>query len=586
MKILPLYSLLPSDKQQRVFEPAPAGVRLCVVSTNVAETSITIPDVRFVVDTGKVKTKLFDKRTGATTFSIIWESKAAAEQRCGRAGRTTTGHCYRLFSSAVFNDEFEKFTPSEITLRPIEDLVLQMKSMHILKVVNFPFPSPPGKEGIIEAETELEKLGALVRVGGEAKITKIGQAMAQIPLAPRFSKLLVLAMRKASELLPYVIAVVSALTVPEVLVENAYGEAEDDSKRLKLVRTMKSRWAGEGQSLLLGDLVILLKAVGGAEFSGMSTRWCESHCLRFKGMKEIRALRRQLTNILNLSFNLPELCMSPKLAPPTEADLERIRALFVEAMPHFVAKRVEVGASDESVPVEDLEKAKKLAAKGRYAYKCLKTDELIYIHPNSVLVKENPRFILYQELFESGMEVKKLFAKVVCGVEVEWLPQLALSMCKSEEMVIPGCEDVVGDDDARVACYDAARDEVMCYKRCRFGALDWDVPPAYVPYPEGVARAKFFAMFLLRGEVCGKLAEFAPKLLSPPEIMLKSWAKLQKRTQVLLKALCDKAVVTKKGLLAQWEENDKFLLEEYLEWIPKDEQYRVRMSWPPVEKEN
>jgi ATP-dependent RNA helicase DHX37/DHR1 len=120
--VLPLYSLLPSHRQQKVFQLPPEGSRLCVISTNVAETSLTIPNIRYVVDTGRVKTKFFDKVTGVSAFHVTWTSQAAAHQRAGRAGRTGPGHCYRLYSSAVFTDEFEKFSLPDIARRYINHL--------------------------------------------------------------------------------------------------------------------------------------------------------------------------------------------------------------------------------------------------------------------------------------------------------------------------------------------------------------------------------------------------------------------------------------------------------------------------------
>ena len=131
--VLPLFSLMSSEKQALVFEAPPEGTRLCVVATNVAETSLTIPNVRYVVDTGRTKTKFFDKVTGVSTFKVTWTSQASADQRAGRAGRMGPGHCYRLYSSAVFTD-FTKFAPPEISRRPVEDLVLQMKVSRIHKV--------------------------------------------------------------------------------------------------------------------------------------------------------------------------------------------------------------------------------------------------------------------------------------------------------------------------------------------------------------------------------------------------------------------------------------------------------------------
>ncbi|KAJ2404457.1 putative ATP-dependent RNA helicase DHR1, partial [Coemansia sp. RSA 2530] len=118
--VLPLYSLLPADQQLKVFAPPPAGSRLCVVATNVAETSITIPGIRYVVDTGLAKEKSYDAQTQVQSFEVGWTSQASSNQRMGRAGRTGPGHCYRIFSSAVFNDQFPKFSEPEVMRMPIE----------------------------------------------------------------------------------------------------------------------------------------------------------------------------------------------------------------------------------------------------------------------------------------------------------------------------------------------------------------------------------------------------------------------------------------------------------------------------------
>merc|ERR1712001_359 len=104
LHVLPLYAKLDPKDQQKVFKDTPKGQRLCVIATNVAETSLTIPGVKYVVDTGKMKIRLFDKVTGVSTYQVMWISKAQADQRAGRAGRVGPGHCYRLFSSAVFQD--------------------------------------------------------------------------------------------------------------------------------------------------------------------------------------------------------------------------------------------------------------------------------------------------------------------------------------------------------------------------------------------------------------------------------------------------------------------------------------------------
>ncbi len=239
MHILPLYSLLPTDQQMRVFQPPALGSRLVVVSTNVAETSLTIPGIRYVVDCGRAKERTYDVATGIQSFHINWISKASASQRAGRAGRTGPGHCYRLFSSALYEHHFDQHAKPEILQMPIEGIVLQMKSMHIDTVTNFPFPTPPDRMSLRKAERLLVHLGALRAdsgyssvVGGttgvplDGKITDLGKAMSLFPLAPRFAKILVSGRQHGC--LPYVIAVVAALTVGDPFLREEALQANED----------------------------------------------------------------------------------------------------------------------------------------------------------------------------------------------------------------------------------------------------------------------------------------------------------------------------------------------------------------------
>lgn len=183
--------------------------------------------------------------SGIQTFKITWISKASAAQRAGRAGRTGPGHCYRLYSSAVFENHFEAFAEPEIMRVPIEGVVLQMKGMHIDAVANFPFPTPPDRVALKKAEALLTNLGALgfspsnavaksvpgsgprMTIGGH--ITDIGKAMALFPVSPRFSKMLVTA--RKNDTLPYVITIVAALSVGNpFLHENFIHDDEGDDQ--------------------------------------------------------------------------------------------------------------------------------------------------------------------------------------------------------------------------------------------------------------------------------------------------------------------------------------------------------------------
>ena len=137
LRVSPLYAMLPASQQLRVFQDVPEDERLVVVATNVAETSLTIPGIKYVVDTGKQKVKNYNHATGMASYEIQWISKASASQRAVRAGRTGPGHCYRLYSAAAYgkNELFPKFSEPEIKRVQVDEVILMLKFMRINEVI-------------------------------------------------------------------------------------------------------------------------------------------------------------------------------------------------------------------------------------------------------------------------------------------------------------------------------------------------------------------------------------------------------------------------------------------------------------------
>ncbi|KAK9861901.1 hypothetical protein WJX84_008573 [Apatococcus fuscideae] len=217
IQALPLYALLPAAAQARVFQPAPPGHRQVIVATNVAETSLTIPGIRYVVDAGRAKQRLLEEgHTGMARFEVRWISKASAEQRAGRAGRTGPGHCYRLYSSAHYNDTFPKHTPPEILNTALEGVVLLLKAMAVDKVENFPLPTSVEPSALAAAERCLVALAALHP--DTRALTQLGTSMAALPISPRHARMIhqvvadAEAGRKgAQKALSYAIALAAAL---------------------------------------------------------------------------------------------------------------------------------------------------------------------------------------------------------------------------------------------------------------------------------------------------------------------------------------------------------------------------------------
>ncbi|XP_066499844.1 probable ATP-dependent RNA helicase DHX37 [Hoplias malabaricus] len=565
--VLPLYSLLAPEQQAKVFRPPPPGARLCVVATNVAETSLTIPGIKYVVDCGRVKKRFYDKVTGVSSFKVTWISQASANQRAGRAGRTEPGHCYRLYSSAVFSD-FCMFSEAEITRRPVDDLVLQMKDLNIEKVVNFPFPTPPSSDALVSAEQLLVSLGALEEPARQGRmadierarlscpITPLGRAMATFPVAPRYAKMLALGRQQGC--MPYIIIIVAAMTVREIFeeVDRSVSSEEESSKmagRRARFSQMKRLWAGQGESLLLGDLMVMLGAVGACEFAGCTPKFCEENGLRYKAMLEIRRLRGQLTNAVNAVCSDAGLCVDGKMAPPTESQVVYLRQIVLAGLGDHLARRVQA---------EEL-----LDPKWKNGYKTPLLDEPVFIHPSSALQKTLPEFIVYQEV----METTKMYMKGVCAVQADWIPKLLPQYCHFS-----------GPEQNPAPWYCPVTGKVMCQQQSTFFRVGWKLPAIEMDYPEGLERYKLFAKFLLEGKICPKMQQYSTCLLSSPSTMLKTWANLQPRTEALLGALVSQKVDNRHALQDSWKENDKFLLSAYCQWIPESLHHEVTKSWPPI----
>ncbi|XP_063171368.1 probable ATP-dependent RNA helicase DHX37 [Candoia aspera] len=565
--VLPLYSLLAPEKQAKVFRPPPPGTRLCVVATNVAETSLTIPGIKYVVDCGKVKKRFYDKVTGVSSFKVMWTSQASANQRAGRAGRTEPGHCYRLYSSAVFSD-FEQFSAPEITRRPVDDLILQMKALNIEKVINFPFPTPPSTDALIAAEELLVALGALKAPATSGRLEKLQEAkfscpisplgviMSSFPVAPRYAKML--ALSEQHNCLPYTIALVSALTVREFFEEfnrPAMSEEEQENLKGKRARVMQMQriWAGQGPAQKLGDLMVMLGAVGACEYAGCTPQFCSANGLRYKAMVEIRRLRGQLTTVVNTVCPEAELFVDPQMKPPAEEQVTFLRQIVLAGLGDHVARRIQA---------EEL-----LDEKWKNAYKSPLLDDPVFIHPNSVLFKALPEFVVYQEI----VETTKMYMKGISAVEPEWIPLLLPPYCHFEKPL---------DNPPPFYCPETGH--IRCHRPSVFYRVGWQLPAVEVDYPEGLDRFKHFAKFLLEGKVVKTLGAYSRCLLSSPATMLKTWSKLQPRTESLLQALVSENADNREALRLAWEKNPKYLLAEYCQWIPEVTHEEIAKMWPPV----
>ncbi|EAW08694.1 ATP-dependent RNA helicase ECM16 [Aspergillus clavatus NRRL 1] len=423
--VLPLYSQLPTKEQLKVFEPPPEGSRLIVLATNVAETSLTIPGIKYVFDCGRAKEKQYDLETGVQKFQIDWISKASANQRAGRAGRTGPGHCYRLYSSAIYEGEFSEYTDPEILRTPIEGVVLQMKSMGLHNVINFPFPTPPSRQGLAKAEKLLKNLGALSASG---KITQIGQRLSTYPLSPRFGKMIHIGHQHGC--MPYVIALVSALAVGDLFVpENQLDpapskddEGKDKDKRVyknsdrleDTAREQRHKDFARAHRLFskhddTSDALKYLSAICAYGYASDGDAFCDQMFLRSKAFKEATQLRRQLTDIVRA--NNPGLigAYEPRLPEPTDKQVKALKQIVTAGFIDNVAIRADlapVPPEMERTPKRAIDVPYLTLFRSRDGRTTELQEKAVYVHPSSVLAhlspKEMPPYLVYSHLQQSA----------------------------------------------------------------------------------------------------------------------------------------------------------------------------------------
>ncbi|KAJ8711068.1 hypothetical protein PYW07_008310 [Mythimna separata] len=251
------------------------------------------------------------------------------------------------------------------------------------------------------------------------------------------------------------------------------------------------------------------------------------------------------------------------MQPPSDAQARLLRQLLLCGLGDQVGKKIGL---DEVKQGADKRKFK-------YAYHCGEMEEPVHLHSDSILRQTIPEWVVFQELYETGAEDRrKMVMKNVTAIEPEWLPLFVPQLCN------------LGDPlEDRPPRFDERTGRVKCHFRGTFGKAGWQLPVSEVDFPENMERYKWFARFLLEGAVFPKLKKYTKSLLSPPSTMVKSWAKLQPRTELLLRALVAKRVGTRDQLKSIWEEQSTFLLAEYLKWIPVSGHNEVSLLWPPLQ---
>lgn len=387
-EVVPLYARLTRSAQQRIF--APSAGRRVVLATNVAETSLTVPGIRYVVDTGLARVSRYSTTAKVQRLPIEPVAQASCNQRAGRCGRVAPGVCVRLFEQDDF-DARPAFTDPEIRRTNLANVLLTMADLRLGDIEDFPFIDPPERRYITDGRRLLEQLQALKSGKGKQNITSLGRKLARLPLDPRIGRMLLAG--DEIGVLGAMRVVAAGLTIQDPRERPSEVRAQADKAHAPFV-DRRSDFIG---LLKLWDAYAAAKK---EHSSSQLRKWCREHFLNFMRLREWEDLIRQLRRI-GAQIKLSQTPSTGRLA---EVDYDQLHQALLPGLLDYVGR---------------LDEAKEyLGARGRR----------FHIFPGSGLAGKAPRWLVAGEMIETS----RLFAHKVAAVEPEWVEPAAAHLVKRE----------------------------------------------------------------------------------------------------------------------------------------------------------
>ncbi|KAG7193724.1 uncharacterized protein KQ657_000414 [Scheffersomyces spartinae] len=384
-----IYANLPAELQARIFEPTPPNCRKIILATNIAETSITIDGIKFVIDPGYVKQNVYNPVTGMESLVVVPCSRASANQRAGRAGRLGPGKCFRMYTKWSFYNELDLNPVPEILRVNLTGVVLLLLSLGVNDLLHFDFMDPPSTDSIIKSLELLYSLGAL---NSKGQLTKTGRIMVLFPLDAMFSKSLITSLKLG--VLHDTLSILSMLSESG----NLFYRPKD-----KREQADKTRGAFSEES---GDHLTLLNIYDTWVNNGYSVQWCEDNFVQYKTLKRVRDIRNQLSSLCD-KVGFKGSCQK------WEGKADKNEVILRALVSGFFSNVVRLSKMGD-------------------CYRKLKRNQPLFLHPSSSMhnVKPPPKLLMYHELVLTSKE----FMRNVTRVKPEWVKEFGLHYFSSKDL--------------------------------------------------------------------------------------------------------------------------------------------------------
>jgi len=366
LTVVPLYAGLRFDEQMKAFEVLQTNARKVVVATNIAETSVTIDGIVYVVDCGFVKQKIYNPENDTEVLAVVPVSQAQAHQRAGRAGRLGPGKCFRLYPENLYNEGMQPVTIPEMQRTGMAWVTLQLKALGINDVLHFDFMSPPVPTTLMRALELLYSLGALDEQG---RLTPdVGALMAEMPLEPQLSKMMLAGCKDGCG--EEVLSIAAMLSVSQPFHRNS-----DAARRTFAVAQ--------------GDHVTLLNVYNAYNKHRTDARWLEEHRINYRALNRATEIRRQLAAYLRRFEIEVDSC---------DGDAAKICRAVAAA---FFCNAARLELSGE--------------------YRAVRSGQRLALHPSSVVFKSPPQWIVFHEV----VHTTKAYCRDVTSIDPTWLTEIA-----------------------------------------------------------------------------------------------------------------------------------------------------------------